>query len=169
MNSWPALTFPVCVLRLLSVANPLPQMLQWNGLFLSLSICDSWFLAWNMNKMFYSRFFWVDIIDAGIPEMLLEVGQLDERAAALRDVTFVRAFSWTIRMGFISFFLSKLNLQSLGMSIFHQNLCIFPDAHKILESGSLQERLVRCVLCKVLPVSKVRLIDWALEAFWWKL
>ena len=43
-----------------------------------------------------------------------------------------------------------------------QNLCIFPNAHKILESGSLQERLVRCVL----PVSKVRLIDWALEAFY---
>ena len=47
-----------------------------------------------------------------------------------------------------------------------QNLCIFPNAHKILESGSLQERLVRCVLCKVLSVSKVRLIDWALEAFY---
>ena len=46
--SWPAglpvrrLTFPVWVLRLLSVAKPLPQMLQWKGLFFNLSICDSW-------------------------------------------------------------------------------------------------------------------------------
>ena len=37
-------TLPVCVLRLDSVANPLPQILQWNGRFLSRSIWDSWFL-----------------------------------------------------------------------------------------------------------------------------
>ena len=43
------------------------------------------------NVLFSSIF--LVIIDAGIPEMLLEVGQLDERAAALRNVTFVRAFS----------------------------------------------------------------------------
>ena len=43
------------------------------------------------NVLFSSIF--LVIIDAGIPEMLLEVGQLDERAAALRNVTFVWAFS----------------------------------------------------------------------------
>lgn len=38
------LTFVVCVLRLDSVANPLPQMVQWNGLFLARSTWASWFL-----------------------------------------------------------------------------------------------------------------------------
>ena len=66
----------------------------------------------------------------------------------------------------LGFFFRSQNLQSSDDYFPSQNLCIFPNADKILESGSLQERLVRCVLCKVLPVSKVRLIDWALEAFY---
>lgn len=35
-------TLDVWVLRLDSVANPLPQMLQWKGLFLARSTCASW-------------------------------------------------------------------------------------------------------------------------------
>ena len=42
-SSLAMLTLPVWVLRLLSVAKPFPQMLQWNGRFFNLSIWDSWF------------------------------------------------------------------------------------------------------------------------------
>ena len=42
-SSFSLLTLPVWVLRLLSVANPFPQMLQWNGRFFNRSIWDSWF------------------------------------------------------------------------------------------------------------------------------
>lgn len=41
-NSMVILTLAVCVLRLLSVAKPLPQMLQWKGLFLARSTWASW-------------------------------------------------------------------------------------------------------------------------------
>lgn len=36
------LTLAVCVLKLDSVANPFPQMLQWNGRFLARSTWASW-------------------------------------------------------------------------------------------------------------------------------
>lgn len=45
-------TLDVCVLRLDSVANPLPQMLQWKGRFLALSTWASWFLkcCWRLDN-----------------------------------------------------------------------------------------------------------------------
>lgn len=39
---WRKLTFEVCVLRLDSVAKPLPHILQWNGRFLARSTWASW-------------------------------------------------------------------------------------------------------------------------------
>lgn len=40
IHTW--LTFDVCVLRLDSVANPFPQIVQWKGRFLALSTWASW-------------------------------------------------------------------------------------------------------------------------------
>ena len=50
-------TFPVWVLRLLSVAKPLPQMLQWKGRFLRRSIWLSWLrrCCWRLDSWMNAR------------------------------------------------------------------------------------------------------------------